>query len=937
MVLWYDEVAEWGDEFYERMATPEELVHFGTPRHSGRYPWGSGEAPFQTHKDFKGYVKQLRDQGLSDEVIAKGLGVNPAELNIKSTEFRAKHAIAVAEQRAANASMALQLQDRGMGPSAIGRQMGLPESTVRSLLNPANAERRTILQTTAKQLQDKVDKDGFLDVGRGTEADMGISKTRLDTAVAYLKEKGYPSYNVRVPQQFGKGKTTIKVLAPPGTTWGDVARNMNDINSLGKYTPNKGRLWDEIEPPAQVSSKRIGVRWKEDGGGDADGVIYVRPGVPDVSLGRSRYMQVRIAVDGTHFLKGMAMYKDDMPAGTDLLFNTSKSKKGATSKLDAMKELKEEDRPFKSVVRQMKYVGPDGKEHLSAMNIVNDQGDWYNWRPTLSSQILSKQSTELAKRQLDLDYAQKKNDFDQIMALTNPTLKNKLLRSFADEADSDAVHLKAAALPRQRSHVILPIKSLKEDEIYAPQYRNGEVVALIRHPHGGVFEIPELRVNNKNREAISALTKVETVNGKTIRRAPEDAVAIHPSVARRLSGADFDGDAVLVIPNRSRAITTKPPLKDLLNFDPQTSYPEVPGMKYMSKRGKQQHMGDVSNLITDMTIKGAGDAEIARAVKHSMVVIDAENHKLNYEQSYKDFGIRELKARYQGVHSTGRASGRVRGASTIISRAGSEIRINKRIPRPARRGGPIDPKTGRRVYEETGETYHPYNKKTGQYSSELKRTQTKIKRLAYEEDARNLLSDNPTPMERLYADHSNNLKTLANQARYESLRTGKLKYSTTAFEAYRPQVARLNAALNIAKKNAPLERQAQIVARSLVAARVHDNPALKDDPDDMRKVRYQALRTARERIVGSHKEQIKISSDEWDAIQAGAISHTKLLQILDNANLDQVKALATPRQVKVMTGAKLSYARALLNSGYTQAEVAERLGISVSTLANSLK
>ena len=28
------------------------LMHYGTPRHSGRYPWGSGENPYQRNGDF---------------------------------------------------------------------------------------------------------------------------------------------------------------------------------------------------------------------------------------------------------------------------------------------------------------------------------------------------------------------------------------------------------------------------------------------------------------------------------------------------------------------------------------------------------------------------------------------------------------------------------------------------------------------------------------------------------------------------------------------------------------------------------------------------------------------------------------------------------------------------------------------------------------------
>lgn len=44
-------------------------------------------------------------------------------------------------------------------------------------------------------------------------------------------------------------------------------------------------------------------------------------------------------------------------------------------------------------------------------------------------------------------------------------------------------------------------------------------------------------------------------------------------------------------------------------------------------------MGVISNLITDMTLRGADEKELARAVKHSMVVIDAEKHGLDYKRS----------------------------------------------------------------------------------------------------------------------------------------------------------------------------------------------------------------------------------------------------------------------------------------------------------------
>ena len=142
-----------------------------------------------------------------------------------------------------------------------------------------------------------------------------------------------------------------------------------------------------------------------------------------------------------------------------------------------------------------------------------------------------------------------KEEYDEIMSLTNPAVKKKLLDSFADGCDSSAVHLKAAAMPRSSWHVLLPITTMKETEVYAPNYRDGDTVVLIRYPHGGRFEIPELTVNNKNKLA-----------NQTIRQA-KDAIGIHPDVAKRLSGADFDGDAVLVIPNNNKLV------KDNLGFE----------------------------------------------------------------------------------------------------------------------------------------------------------------------------------------------------------------------------------------------------------------------------------------------------------------------------------------------------------------------------------
>jgi predicted transcriptional regulator len=879
--------------------TDDVLQHYGILRRSGRYPWGSGGTPEENHRSFLGYVNDLKRKGVSEVDIAKGFGIT-------TTQLRALRAIAKNETTKADAAMALKLKNKGMSNVAIGQRMGIAESSVRALLNPSQTEKRDILVTTANLLEDKIKDGGYLDIGSGTESHLGISSTKLSTAVAILREKGYEVHNVQVDQLGTGNKTTVKVLAPPGTKYVDIVKHPEMIKSVAAYSEDGGRSYTHIEPPANISSKRISVVYAEQGGGKADGVIYVRPGVPELSLGSARYAQVRIAVDGTHYLKGMAMYKPNMPAGTDIEFHTSKSSTG--NKLDAMKPQKDEENPFGSTVRQRHYIDASGKSRLSPMNIVNEEGNWQSWSRTLSSQVLSKQSVGLAKRQLDFALQSRKEELGEIRHLTNPVVRRNLLNSFADSADSAAVHLKAAALPRQGTHVILPIHDIKEEEVYAPNYRNGERVVLIRHPHGGTFEIPELTVNNRHAGARAAL-------GNAI-----DAVGIHPKVAERLSGADFDGDTVLVIPNNRRDIKISSPLAELKNFDPKQAYAGYEGMKTISSRAKQQQMGDVSNLITDMSIRGARPDELARAVRHSMVVIDAEKHNLDYKRSYSENGIAALKAKYQGRGSTGRLS----GASTIVSRAGSEVRVPERKLRPASKGGPVDEATGAKVYVPTGAKYKDRSGRT------IIKTVRSTK-LAEASDAHSLSSG--MPIEEVYAVHSNSLKALANQARKEALHTGGLEYSPSASKVHAAEVASLNSKLNLALKNKPLERQAQLLAGVVVKARLEANPGI--DPSDVKKIKAQALATARAR-VGAQKQKIEITDAEWAAIQAGAISTSKLSQILDNADSDQVRKLATPRAATVMTPSKLAIAKARIAAGYTQAEVADSLGVPVSTLNSAL-
>lgn len=901
------------------------LLHYGILRRSGRYPWGSGDNVPQRSKSFLDWIKVMLGKGLTESEIAQGVGLTTKEL-------RALKSIARAEHKAAQISEAQRLKEKGLSNGAIAERMGLPnESSVRSLLKPGEAEKTMQLRNIANILKDNVDEKGMIDVGVGVERQLSVSNEKLVAALAMLSEEGYAVRKFPVTQ-IGTGlETQVKALVPAEVTQKQAWENRANLKTIENFSTDGGHTNFGILPPKSVDSDRIQINYggldkngNPIGGAAADGVIYVRPGVEDLSLGGNQYAQVRIAVDGTHFLKGMAVYKDDLPDGVDLVFNTNKTREDAPTKLDAMKPMKidkqtgeiDMDNPFGSAInRQIVKLDANGNEVLtSAMNLIYEETSgpeggqsWEGWSKSISSQVLSKQDVTLAERQLSVKRERSETELEDIMAITNPAVKRNLLTKFADQADADAVTLAAAAMPRQENKVLMPVGSMKDNEVYAPTFRNGERVVLVRHPHGGTFEIPELTVNNRNREAKGLLGEAPT------------AIGINAKVAERLSGADFDGDTVLVIPNNRGEINTTPALKELQGFDPKVAYKGYPGMKKLEGDAKQNEMGSVSNLITDMTIMGASQTEIAAAVRHSMVVIDAEKHNLNYKQSYIDNGIANLQKKYQG-----RAGG---GASTIISRAGGRIDVPDRQPRRASKGGPIDPVTGKKVYEYTGKTYI---NKDGKVVPRTKRSE----KLAETDDAFTLVSSpSGTPIENTYATYSNQMKALANRARKESLGVKNIPYSPSAKKVYDSEVKRLDAALNIAELNAPRERQAQVIANATYAAKVRSNPNMT--ADDKKKIKGQVLTEARYR-TGANKDRIYISDREWDAIQAGAVTNNKLESILKNADPDRVKELATPRTPLKMTSTKVTRARAMANQGYTQAEIADALGVSLTTLKTSL-
>lgn len=886
------------------------LMHYGVKRRSGRYPWGSGDNPYQHGGDFLARVEELQRLGKTEKQIAD-------ELHLSTTDLRMQVRVAKHERRALQADRARSLREDGKTLDEIASLLGYAnDSSVRALLNENTAANKNKAQATAEILKKELAEKGAIDVGTGVERQLGVSTGVLQEALFILETEGYNRYGVGVPQVNDPKKRTITpVISVPEIDQREVYQNLDLVKSVGDYhSTDGGESWDKREYPASIDSSRVKILYGDEGGALKDGVIEIRRGVADLDLGDSHYAQVRILVDGTHYLKGMAMYSDDMPDGADIVFNTNKHT--GTPKMDVLKKIQDDpDNPFGALIKangQSHYIDADGNEKLSAINKLKEEGDWDKMSKNLSSQFLSKQPIQLIKKQLDLTYADAADEFSEICSLNNPTVKRKLLLDFADECDSAAVHLKAAALPRQSTQVILPLNAMKETEIFAPNYRDGEKVVLIRYPHGGTFEIPELTVNNKNPTAVSVL-------GKNIR----DAVGINPKVAERLSGADFDGDQVVVIPTGGRVkIQSTPALKDLKDFDPKTDYSTEgkTGVRLLAKgAATQRQMGEISNLITDMTLKGATEPEIARAVKHSMVVIDAAKHKLDYRQSEKDNGIAELKKKYQGFDDE---TGHHGGASTLLSRRKQDVEV------PERQGsGVIDPLTGKVVYKESGRTY--VDPRTGKTVAAT----TKVKRILAVDDVRSMSSG--TLQEEAYADYANKMKDLANKARLEYKATPTLKRSASAAKAFEPEVNRLMAALKVAQLNAPLEREAQRIANARVKAKVQANNIT--DKDEISKIRRAAISDARNSTGASGKRtRITISDGEWTAIQSGAISDTTLSEILRYAEPKTVRERATPRRTTQLSDARVSRIKAMANSGHTNAEIAEALGISTSAVSKYL-
>lgn len=939
------------------------LKHYGVKRKSGRYPW---DPSLHLPKNYK-FIEdrdEMKKRGLSDNEIAKQMGLS-------TTVYRSKVTIAKEELKQYNMQRISKLQSEGMIIDDIAKTIGTTGQTVRNYLdeikNPNKSARAQRVQTeaVADTLEAAVKRSKYIDVGKGVEIQMGISKEKLKSGLNALVESGeYEVHNLRIAQVTDKNNSTpVKVLTKKGVERSEIYKNMDKVRPVEEFAINgDARMFQQMERPKSIGWDRVHIRYAipegqkghgtNDDGAMMDGAMFLRPGVKDLNLGKASYAQVRIAVGDTHYLKGMALYGTEemfkgIPKGTDIIFNTNKTANKTPQ--EVLKELKKNPEggapidgpnPFGATVkRQNTLVDAKGNPvykpgvkdrfgnkvpQIGSVNIVNEEGDWGSWSKALSAQFLSKQPTTVVHERLKATMKQVQDEYESIQKVTNPVIKKQLMESFVSDLESKQVHMKAAAPKGFQGHVILPVPDMKENEVYAPNYKNGEKVVLIRYPHGGRFEIPELTVNNNS------------VARKMISKDSPDAIGIHPKVASKMSGADFDGDTAYVIPNNKGKFKSRDSLKELKNFDP-NMYADKPGtFTPITKRYQQTLMGVVSNLITDMTLQGAPSNEIARAVKHSMVVIDAEKHKLNYKRSAEENGIDALmkrymthidKVKYGDLERYNPKTRRVdkvidpdklkkdltpgkeyTSASTIISRhKQSVITDGYQVEVP-------DPKS------KSGGTKMVWRNKKETYLVNMVK------------DANVFLGPNATKTEHHYADYINELKAFKNKVDSEMSGIKMPARDPKAAKIYAEEVLSMKDKVNQVKINRIKERQAQRMAevssKAEIARRSEDEVLKKDE---ISRIKQQALNKARS-MVGAERTPVTITDDEWDAVQSNAVSGTLLKELVSFMDDSQLKSLATPRANKQMTEARKSKAKALLANGYTIAQVAEALGVSSSTI-----
>ncbi len=889
-----DKVAKEAVDGYSELKHTGRSKLDGAPIGSGRHPLGSGEQPWQ-HVPWRRF--QLQYANLQAKRNADGTKMTQTQIaqamgfdSLK--DFRAQVTRNKEQATRDKMDFVLSKYNEGMSLAEIAEATGgvMSKSSVKQYVDKFKENGGTLsivaenkmnrVRGTAEMLKDQLKNGtGYLDIGKGAEELMNVKRTTLDAAISQLKDEGYYVHTIYNQRLGDKEKgTKIKTLSQNPSIQDIWKNHLYDIEAIGVRTEDGGETYktpEGIKPPKQLSLDRVAVKFKEQGGADADGLILLRPGVEDLSLGKSNYAQVRIAVGGKYYLKGMCAYSDDIPDGYDVLFNTNKSITGGKEAALKKLNLDNPSNPFDSNIKPV-----NGQRGY--LNIVNEEGDWSEWTHDMAAQFLSKQNYSLVRDRLKATVKATNEEYETILKIENPVLQRQLLEDFAGSCQTRARQLKAKGTAGACAQVLMPSADVKPNEIYAPNFKDGDRVVLVRYPHAGRFELAELTVNNHNQSA-------ENLIGKHA----QDAVVIHPSVAPKLSGADYDGDTVFVFKNNNGRIKVADGLPGLKDFDTKDwkAVDLKPGEKTITKKYRGNLMGCATNLIADMQNYDENTPperiptrkELEDAVKFSMVVIDAYKHDLDWRAAAEEYHYKELRRKYCRTINPETGKNNPIGSSSVITRA-------------------------KRHMEEV-------------------------------DDATKLYSMYPTKVEKEYAAYANTMKAMQNTA---------LKAAAEIkTPAWKPELGKkggeyYNEVQSLDEKyakliaNKPKERQAQI----LTSKWYNQQKKLADikDADDAKKLRVRLERTARQ-VTGSEafKYRIEFTDREWEAIQAGAVSPSKQAQLFRSANADKLRERALPKSyISLTTGQKAAITRMASkknSSGglaYSPTEIANKLGVSVS-------
>ena len=123
---------------YDDKPSLDELMHYGMPRRSGRYPWGSGKDPYQHCTDFLSRVQYMVDNGVSDEDIAKAMGLT-------KQQFETEKSFAVVHD----------MTKRGKSEKEIADALGTTTTKVRLQKTMIKDGHRAVEVEIAKDLRDQ--------------------------------------------------------------------------------------------------------------------------------------------------------------------------------------------------------------------------------------------------------------------------------------------------------------------------------------------------------------------------------------------------------------------------------------------------------------------------------------------------------------------------------------------------------------------------------------------------------------------------------------------------------------------------------------------------------------------------------------------------------------------------------------------------------------